>query len=72
PTRWQTDNIEIRIYNVKGQLVKNFELRIPNSEFPKVVWDGKDENGKPVSSGIYLYKIKSGNFTATKKMIMMK
>jgi len=37
-----------------------------------VVWNGKDDSGKSVSSGIYFYKLKSGNFQKTKKMLLMK
>ena len=43
-----------------------------DSGFHKVVWDGKDENGKSVSSGIYFYKMNTGEYTSTKKMILMK
>jgi hypothetical protein len=37
-----------------------------------VVWDDKDETNKPVSSGIYLYQLKTENYEQTKKMILMK
>ena len=37
-----------------------------------VIWNGTDDNGNPVSSGIYLYKLRSGIYTTTKKMILMK
>ncbi|MCF7793309.1 MAG: hypothetical protein K9N09_04375 [Candidatus Cloacimonetes bacterium] len=37
-----------------------------------VVWNGKDDSGNSVSSGVYFYKIKAGKFTQTKKMILMK
>jgi len=64
---------KIEIHNIKGQLVKNFELRIPNSEFPKVVWDGKDENGNQLSSGIYFYSLKIRNkVIETKKCLLIK
>ncbi|MCK4357961.1 MAG: agmatine deiminase family protein [Candidatus Cloacimonetes bacterium] len=63
---------EIKIYNIKGQLVKNFELRTPNSEFTKVVWDGKDENGKEVPNGIYFCRLSSGDKLAVKKMLLLK
>ncbi|MEA3475777.1 MAG: T9SS type A sorting domain-containing protein [Candidatus Cloacimonadota bacterium] len=63
---------QIRIYNVKGQLVKNFELRTPNSEFMKVVWDGKDEDGKSLSDGIYFYKLISKNQSLTRKMLLLR
>jgi len=37
-----------------------------------VVWDGRDKNNQPVGSGIYFYKLKTGNFEKTRKMILMK
>jgi flagellar hook assembly protein FlgD len=38
----------------------------------EVIWDGKDENGKEVASGIYFYQLKTKDFTATKKMILLR
>jgi len=68
----QNEQTTIEIYNIKGQEVK--QLRITNYELGvnEVVWDGTDESGKPVNSGIYFYKLKSGNYTATKKMILLR
>ena len=67
---------QIKIYNIKGQLVKNFEFRPDiigtNSEFTKVVWDGKDENGKQLPDGIYFYKLTGGEKSLTKKMILLR
>ncbi|MBC8415148.1 MAG: hypothetical protein H8E11_01825, partial [Candidatus Cloacimonetes bacterium] len=37
-----------------------------------VVWNGEDENGKSVSSGVYFYKMKNGNYLSSKKMILLK
>jgi len=37
-----------------------------------VQWNGTDLSGRPVSSGVYLYTLESGNFTMTKKMILMR
>ena len=37
-----------------------------------VVWEGRDESGKTVSSGIYFYKMKTDNYISTKKMILLK
>lgn len=65
-------NVKVEIYNLTGQKVTT----LVNGERPagenKVVWNGTDDLGKPVSSGIYLYKIKNGKYTSTKKMILMK
>ncbi|RLC48034.1 MAG: hypothetical protein DRI23_10785, partial [Candidatus Cloacimonadota bacterium] len=50
------------------------ELRMTQagSNTYSVVWDGTDDHCKPVSSGIYFYKLKSGKFEKTKKMLLMK
>ncbi|MCK4358182.1 MAG: T9SS type A sorting domain-containing protein, partial [Candidatus Cloacimonetes bacterium] len=75
-----TKNIEIKIYNVKGQLVK--QLSIDNSQLSpiqsgreqsSIIWDGKDENDNSVSSGLYFYQLKIGNkIIDTKKCVMLR
>ncbi|MDP8268554.1 MAG: M1 family aminopeptidase [Candidatus Tenebribacter davisii] len=63
---------ELIIYNIKGQKVRH----LIRSEIPagkhSVVWNGKDDNGKTVSSGIYFYKFNTGNYQSTKKMLLLK
>ena len=61
--------VTLDIYNLKGQKIRQFS--IDDSRF-SIVWDGTDETGKYVSSGIYYYKMKNGRYTSTKKMILMK
>ncbi len=68
----EESNIELIVFNIKGQHVKT----LINEKLPagnhQVVWDGKDDNSKAVSSGIYFYKMNTNNYTLTKKMILMK
>jgi len=67
------ENSEIKIYNIRGQLIKTI-VPVTNDKCPmtKVVWDGKDENGKLVGNGIYFYKVISGKKSAVKKMILLR
>ncbi|OGC81905.1 MAG: hypothetical protein A2W07_00630 [candidate division Zixibacteria bacterium RBG_16_43_9] len=60
------------IYNILGQKVKTLldEEKLPGSY--KVIWDGKDDLGKEVASGIYFYQLKTPDYTATKKMILLR
>ena len=71
--RKETENTEISIYNSKGQKIKTFaNLQINKSPNQQITWDGKDENGKQVSPGIYLYKLSGENTRIIKKMILLK
>jgi len=61
----------IEIYNLKGQRIREF--RVASSPTLQLVrWNGTDHSGKPVSSGIYFYKLKVGNRELTRKMVLMK
>jgi len=67
------ENPELTIYNLKDQKIKTFPINSPSDQqFNSVVWNGTDETGKPVSSGIYFYKLRSGDFEKANKMILMK
>ena len=71
--RKDAGNAEIKIYNVKGQLVRNLGFRISDFGFGEAVWNGKDKNGKPVSSGIYFYRLKVGDKVIdTKKCLLLR
>ncbi|MCD4795694.1 MAG: T9SS type A sorting domain-containing protein, partial [Candidatus Cloacimonetes bacterium] len=69
-TTEHTENTELIIYNIKGQKVKTLIDKKLEAGNHQVIWNGKDENSKPVSSGIYFYKLKSGKYISTKKMIL--
>jgi len=64
--------VSLNIYNMKGQLVKTLVNEELEAAYHEVVWNGKDNSGKVTASGIYFYKMKASNYTATKKMILMK
>ena len=62
----------LEVYNMKGQLMKTLVNEVKESGNFTVIWDGKDNSDKNVSSGIYFYKMKAEKYTSTKKMILMK
>lgn len=68
----RTDNIQIRIYNSLGQLVKTLidETKSPGEY--SVIWNGKDDSGSSVASGVYYYQIITKDFDSSKKMILLK
>jgi hypothetical protein len=62
----------LKIYNIKGQLVKTlFEDELPEGRY-EIVWDGKDESGAEVASGAYLYRLKTEQGAVSRKMILLK
>ena len=64
------------VYNMKGQLVKTLVNEVKENGNYTVTWNGKDNSGKNLSSGVYFYKMvsegNSGKYTSTKKMILLK
>jgi len=68
----QKGEIELAIYNTKGQLVKNlFQGELPQGKH-NFNWNGQDENGNAVSSGLYFYSATQGEMRQSRKMILMK
>lgn len=73
--RFSTDtrqNIEISVYNVKGQLVKTLANDVYDKGFHSVVWNGKDNNNRNVASGVYFYKFSTPELVQVRKMLLMK
>jgi hypothetical protein len=65
-------NVKINVYNIKGQLVADLVNERKDQGSHSVIWDGKDNNGNLVSSGIYYAKLATGGKIATAKMLMLK
>ena len=71
-----TEDTELVIYNLKGQKVKTLTVILSDAQHRiegTVTWNGTDENNQPVSSGIYLYKLKvNGTDVAISKCVLLK
>lgn len=73
----QSAKVVINIYSLSGQLVRTLDLGekaagIYEIKEKAAYWDGKDSQGHEVASGVYLYQLKAGDFTSTRKMIVLK
>jgi len=70
-------DVKISIYNQRGQLVRTIDLGhrkmgIYVTKDKAAYWDGEDEAGENVASGVYFYTLQAGRFSATRKMVIMK
>ncbi|MCL1827750.1 MAG: T9SS type A sorting domain-containing protein, partial [Candidatus Cloacimonetes bacterium] len=65
-------NVQIFVYNIKGQLVNTLLNEPKKAGQHQVRWNGIDHQNKAVASGLYFYKIQTENFTDVKKMILVK
>lgn len=64
------DKVEIKIYDVYGDVVKEYETEA--SSTGSVSWDGRNDKGEEVGSGVYLIQIKSGSETINKKVMIIR
>ena len=69
---WRPIHANLTIYNILGQRVRTLvnENKLPGRY--EIFWDGKDDKGKEVSSGIYFYQLKAGGFKETRKMVLLR
>lgn len=73
----EASRVALTIYNIMGREVNTWNLLEPPG-YRQVVWDGRDGNGRPVPTGIYMYRIVatsiegSERFAATRKMVLIK
>lgn len=64
--------VQITIYNQKGQVVRKLEAEAEAKGTHSIVWDGTDDRGQSVGSGVYYYHMLSGKYSSTRKMVLMK
>ena len=64
--------VEVRIYNIAGALVKTLRDAREEAGFKSVVWDGTNDAGRPVASGVYLYSVIAGEQSDKRMMVLLK
>jgi len=68
----KTEAAQITIFNQKGQVVRTWDIDSREDGIKHILWDGMDQNGKPVSSGVYYCQMISGKYSSSRKMVLMK
>ncbi|NUO81650.1 choice-of-anchor B family protein [candidate division KSB1 bacterium] len=64
--------VGLTIFDLQGRMIRRLVSAEQQAGYHSASWDGKDEHGQPVGSGVYLYQMRAGNFSQTRKMLMIK
>jgi len=70
--------VELIVYDIMGREVKSFNVSSQSAGYNRLVWDGRNESGNPITSGVYFYRISikslenNETFVKTAKLMMLK
>jgi hypothetical protein len=64
--------VNVTVYDILGRQVRALVKTTQEAGFKSVIWDATNDYGKPVSAGVYLYKIQAGEFVQSRKMVLLK
>jgi len=64
--------VSLVIYNMLGQEVRKLVDAQQPAGYHTAIWDGRDNAGRSLPTGVYHYRLQAGSFTVTKKMLMAK
>jgi len=67
----EQSHVVINIYDILGRKIRKIVNSTQDAGYKSVIWDGTDEFGRSVGTGIYLYQIRAGDFTQTRKMLLL-
>ena len=68
----KTEKVEVRVFDVTGRLIKTVANRIfAAGQEHVVIWDGTDETGHRVRSGVYFYRLQTPTWTSQKKLALL-
>jgi len=68
----QPGTVRLNIYNLRGQLVKTLANGRMEAGLHRLTWTGLDDAGRPVASGVYLYRLEGRGFSQSRKMLLLK
>jgi len=65
-------NVTLKVFDLAGRVIRTLVNAQKQPGYHTAYWDGRDDFGKKVTPGVYFYRIDAGNFTATKKLVLLK
>jgi hypothetical protein len=68
----EASNVRLDVHNTLGQVVRTLVDEKQVAAGYRITWDGRNEHGQQMASGIYIYRIVAGEFTATRRMLLIK
>ena len=66
------ETVSLVVYDVRGARVRTLVSGVKSAGRYEVEWDGRNQNGVPVSSGVYFYRLVQRGFSDTRKMVLVK
>ncbi|MDD3103403.1 MAG: FlgD immunoglobulin-like domain containing protein, partial [Candidatus Cloacimonetes bacterium] len=67
-----TNKVRFAIFNSRGQVIKEMDMGSKNPGDYTITWDGKDQNGQAVSTGVYFIRMHAGGDSFSRKAVLMK
>ena len=64
--------VNIRVYDLMGRNIRSLVNTVQDAGYRSVQWNATDDLGQPVTAGMYIYTIQTGDFRETKKMLLLK
>jgi flagellar hook assembly protein FlgD len=68
----EQSDVRVVIYDVVGRQIKHWTMQGQKAGWYEIIWDGTNSQNQKVSTGIYIYQMRAGEFVETKKMVFMK
>lgn len=68
----QSQHVSVQVYDLAGRHITTLMSGVRNAGEHRVTWDGRDLEGHPVSSGVYIYRLHTGKKTLTEKMVLIR
>ena len=65
-------HVTVEIHNVLGQKVRTLVAGIQNAGYQSIQWDGRDDKGNVLPSGVYIYRLEAGKSSQSNKMLLIR